>query len=314
MNKIFLNFAIVFGSTLGGYAQTYQVNKIGTNISIDGDLSEWTTPFIGPFVQHNNGDPATQNTSVSFAWDNDALYLAYQVSDISITGSVKAQDSPIYDTDDLVEIFIDADGDTKNYAEIGVNAFASYYDNIMLCATPECGGKISDFNWDANTIQTAASRTSEGYKVEIKIPFADLATIPNGAFSTPSNGTTWKGNVFRIDYGPGEEYLAISGYTSGNFGFHQPTQFKTFEFVDNTTDVNGNNNDALIQLVPNPSSMSIEAKGAEIMAITLLSADGQTYPLSAISNTFSMQHIPAGIYMACMKSKEGVHYQKVIKQ
>jgi hypothetical protein len=314
MKKIFLNFAIVFGSTLGGYAQTYQVNKIGTNIIIDGDLSEWTTPFIGPFVQHNNGNPATQNTSVSLAWNYDALYLAYNISDISITGSVKVHDSPIYDTDDLVEIFIDPDGDTKNYAEIGINAFASYYDNIMLCATPDCGGKISDFSWDAQDIQTAAIRTSEGYTVEIKIPFANLATIPNGAFSTPTIGTTWKGNVFRIDYGPGEEYLAISAYPSGNMGFHQPTQFKTLEFVDDLTEVNEEHHAACIQIVPNPSSTNIEAKGAAIVAITLLSADGQTYPLTAISNTFSIQHIPAGIYMACMKSKDGVFYQKVIKQ
>ena len=314
MKKIFLNVAIAFGSTLGAYAQTYQVNKIGTNIIVDGDLSDWTTPFIGPFVHHNNGNSATQNTSISLAWDNDAMYLAYNCSDINIIGAVKTHDSPIYDTDDLVEIFIDADGDTKNYAEIGVNAFASYYDNIMLCATPECGGKISDFSWNANNIQTAAMRTSGGYTVEIKILFADLATIPNGAFSTPTIGTTWKGNVFRIDYGPGEEYLAISAYPSGNFGFHQPTQFKTLEFVDDITDVNQNMTAELFKIIPNPGSSSLEVKGEVITGIILLSIDGQQHTLNVMSNIFSLENIPAGMYMACMSSKEGVYYQKIIKQ
>ena len=52
----------------------------------------------------------------------------------------KKKDSKIYETDDLVEIFIDPDGDGKNYLEIGVNAFSTHYDMLVKCISPECGG------------------------------------------------------------------------------------------------------------------------------------------------------------------------------
>ncbi|MDR7210324.1 hypothetical protein [Flavobacterium piscis] len=47
----------------------------------------------------------------------------------------------------------------------------------------------------------------------------------------PSAETKWKGNAFRIDYGNTTEYLALEPYTTTDFGFHQPEEFITFEFV-----------------------------------------------------------------------------------
>ncbi len=231
----FLLFGIILVSFSSSSSQTYLIPKISSPPIMDGNLSDWNTSFSLSFVVHNTGLAATQSTFVSLAWDPQFLYLAYHCVDSKIVGSAKTQDAPIFNTDDLVEFFIDPDGDSKNYVEIGVNAFSTDYDILIQCATDACGGWKDDITWDATNMQTVAAKTPSGYDVEIKIPFTSLNSIPNGGFTTPQVGTVWKGNAFRIDYGSTTEYLAISAYPGDTFGFHQPTLFKSFRFTDYAT-------------------------------------------------------------------------------
>ncbi|MCV9928774.1 carbohydrate-binding family 9-like protein [Flavobacterium sp. LS1R49] len=227
-----LFYLVVFNFSLLSYSQTFPIHKITNVITIDGDLSDWKTPFIGPFVIHDSGLKATQETYVSLSWDNENLYLAYRSKDSKIIGSAKKNDSQIFNTDDLVEFFMDPDGDSQNYIEVGVNAFSSNYDMIIHCVSPSCGGWDTDISLDIVGMKTASKITSDGYNVEIKIPFSSLTSIKDADFTTPIIGTKWKGNLFRIDYGNETEYQAISPYNDSKFGFHQPDQFKTFEFIE----------------------------------------------------------------------------------
>ncbi|UFH47519.1 hypothetical protein LNP27_05640 [Flavobacterium galactosidilyticum] len=81
-------------------------------------------------------------------------------------------------------------------------------------------------------LQTASKITKSGFNVEIAIPFSSLNEITNGHFKTPKNGTTWKGNLFRIDYGQSKEYQSLKPYQSKKYGFHQPVEFAEFKFVN----------------------------------------------------------------------------------
>lgn len=214
------------------HSQTIPVYKIGNEIKIDGDLSDWKMPFSGPFVIHNSGEKATQNTFVSLSWNNENLYIAYRSGDSKIIGYAKKKDSKIFNTDDLVEIFIDPDGDGQNYVEIGVNAFSSNYDLLVTCISPNCGGWKASLAFDIKGMETVSKITPEGFDTEIKIPFSSLEKIKNGNFTKPEAGTKWRGNTFRIDYGKTTEYLALQYYKSLNHGFHQPEEFAVFEFVE----------------------------------------------------------------------------------
>ncbi|GIQ59668.1 hypothetical protein Flavo103_28040 [Flavobacterium collinsii] len=214
------------------YSQNIPVHKTTEKVTIDGNLSEWKTPFFGPFVVHDSGKKAGQDTYVSFSWNNENLYIAYRSTDSKIVGKVQQKDSEIFSTDDLVEIFIDPDGDGQNYLEIGVNAYSSYYDLLLNCISPLCGGWNMNIAFDVLGIEAQSKITPEGFNTEIKIPFSSLNSIKNGNFSTPKAGTKWKGNVFRIDYGNTTEYLALQSYKSLKFGFHQPQEFVVFEFVE----------------------------------------------------------------------------------
>ncbi|QSW89106.1 carbohydrate-binding family 9-like protein [Flavobacterium endoglycinae] len=227
----FLYF-LVFLYSINTYSQTFPIHKTNDKITIDGDLTDWKTPFLGPFVIHNSGEKSTQNTMVSLSWNDENLYIAYRSKDSKIIGKSQPKDSKIYETDDLVEMFIDPDGDGKNYIEIGVNAFSTYYDMLLKCISPECGGWNTSMEYTISGFEAVSKTTTEGFNTEIKIPFSSLAKIENGNFTKPKTGTKWKGNTFRIDYGNTTEYLALQSYKSLKFGFHQPAEFAVFEFVE----------------------------------------------------------------------------------
>ncbi len=213
-------------------SQNIPVHKTNEKINVDGDLSDWKTPFLGPFVIHDSGAKATQNTFVSLSWNDENLYIAYRSTDSKIVGSSQKKDSHFFATDDLVEIFIDPDGDGQNYVEIGVNAFSSNYDILLKCISPLCGGWNTSIAFDITGMEAQSKITPEGFNTEIKISFSSLETIQNGNFNKPKPGTKWRGNAFRIDYGNTTEYLALQHYKSLSFGFHQPQEFAFFEFVE----------------------------------------------------------------------------------
>ncbi|PBJ15759.1 carbohydrate-binding family 9-like protein [Flavobacterium sp. ACN6] len=225
-------FSIIVVSVNRIYSQTIPVYKVNEEITVDGDLSDWKNTFLGPFVIHNSGEKAAQNTFVSLSWNEENLYIAYNCTDSKIIGKAQKKDSQIFYTDDLVEIFIDPDGDGQNYIEIGVNAFSTNYDLLLKCISPDCGGWKTSMQFDIKGMESVSKINSEGYTVEIKIPFSNLEKIKNGNFSKPINGTKWKANTFRIDYGNTIEYLALQPYKSLKFGFHQPQEFAVFEFVE----------------------------------------------------------------------------------
>jgi hypothetical protein len=213
-------------------SQNITIPKTNKKIIIDGDLSDWNTTFQGPFVIHNSGEKATQNTFVSLSWNNENFYIAYRSDDSKIVGADQQKDSQIFNTDDLVEIFIDPDGNGQNYIEIGVNAFSTNYDMLLKCISPDCGGWNTSMAFNITGLETVSKVTTKGFCTEIKIPFAALEEIENGNFAKPKSGTKWKGNLFRIDYGSTTEYLSLQPYKSSKFGFHQPQEFATFEFKE----------------------------------------------------------------------------------
>ncbi|SHH51464.1 carbohydrate-binding family 9-like protein [Flavobacterium defluvii] len=225
-------YLFTFLSSIHNYSQTFPIPKTSEKLIIDGDLSDWKTPFLGPFVIHNSGEKATQNTMVSLSWNDENLYIAYRSVDTKIVGKPQKKDSKIYESDDLVEVFIDPDGDGKNYIEIGVNAYSANYDMLLKCISPECGGWKTAMDFNIDGFEAISKITPEGFDTEIKVPFSSLEKIKNGGFAKPKTGTKWKANTFRIDYGNTTEYLALQDYKSQKFGFHHPEEFAVFEFVE----------------------------------------------------------------------------------
>ena len=231
MKYTFIAFLLLMVSTQQINSQTFLIHKTKQPILIDGDLSDWKNPFSQEFVIHNSGEKPTQSTFSSLSWDKNFLYIGYNCIDSKIVGKVRKQDSHLFETDDLVEIFISPTEEVKNYIEIGVNAFNSNYDVLIQCLDRDCTKRKSDLSINIKGLQTASKITESGYSVEIAIPFSSLNEITNGNFKTPKIGTIWKGNLFRIDYGQTKEYQSLKPYQSKKHGFHQAAEFAELQFV-----------------------------------------------------------------------------------
>ncbi len=223
----------------------FNIVKTNQTVTIDGNLNEWgAIPKTSSFSNHSTGAKGTAGVFAQMMWDDNNLYIAFTVTDSDITANHVNQDDNLFDNDDLVEMFFDFDGTGKNYLELGVSATGVNYDfNITCPGTGGCGSWNSDGIWDITGLDSKTifngtinnnSDVDTGYTVEIKIPLSSLSNMIGGNYTTVQEGTTWRGNLFTINYDTGAGKLAGTDFLSwsnvGSHGFHQPPQFATFTF------------------------------------------------------------------------------------
>ncbi len=200
--------------------------------SVSSELPFTNTNYSSPFVKHDTGDQINNNIVFKMSYDSLNLYLAYYVSDSIIEANQTQHDSPIYKTDDCVELFLDFDGDGKNYLELGINPNGVYYDYLIYCNKAKCGKWESDPNYSLDSISISTIIKSDdsdnnedlilSYSVYVTIPFKSLENLRKYGYATPSTGTVWKANLFCIN--PTLKQFNSWSPTK-SFGFHQPDFF-----------------------------------------------------------------------------------------
>ena len=79
--------------------KSYDIYRASSPITIDAKLDDaaWrNAPSVGPFNFHANpGDPANQQTSVKLLWDDENLYLGYEMDDKRISAYVTERHGPV---------------------------------------------------------------------------------------------------------------------------------------------------------------------------------------------------------------------------
>lgn len=244
LKKLYFISSWAFLSSMAFAVESNTLHLQQNTIVIDGKLNDWATiPYSSEFVKHDDNSKTSQITRAKVTWDDANIYLAFDVEDTEIIGKMQQQDSRFFETDDLIEFFIDPDGDGQNYLEIGINASGSVYDYVIKCPNSSCGGWADNQAFDVQGIEIKttidgtlnnANDVDKGYIVECKIPFSAL-TIENGNFKKPSNNTAWKVNLFRIDYST-KTPVEYQSWTPHNaFGFHQPAKFGVLHFMNVVT-------------------------------------------------------------------------------
>jgi hypothetical protein len=167
------------------------------SIQIDGKLDEFTwavAPRAGRF--HNIRNLAQQDTAATEAaivWDDTHLYLAFACGDAEAWATMKNRDDRLWN-EEVVEVFLDPNGDGRNYAELEVSP-----DNVvvdLMIAAPQTGVEEA-LRWDIEGLKTAASRRDAGWVVEIAIPWASLGR--SGATRAPRSGDRWRVGLYRIE-------------------------------------------------------------------------------------------------------------------
>jgi hypothetical protein len=219
------------------------VARVDTGMVIDGVLDEpaWATAQrLGPFVRSLDGEdhwfevdaagePTTrhelQPTYARLLWDDQNLYLAFEVSDRDVWARDTHRDDTSLPGDEVVELFLDDGGDEVTYYEFEFSPHGVVYD--LFCYIPE---PPVDFNpdvpfiamaqWDAREVQQARQIDGSlalpergtdlaeldedgGWTLEVAIPWRNFRTETLYANTfvkfPPTPGQRWRMGLFRVE-------------------------------------------------------------------------------------------------------------------
>ncbi|HOW50658.1 MAG TPA: carbohydrate-binding family 9-like protein [bacterium] len=185
-------------------------------IKIDGKLKEsyWQNAQTGGKFWLTSGENMAQKqTIVRTAMDEKYFYVSFDCEDDDVYATLKNSDDKIYDHDDVVEIFVDGDGDKDEYWEMQVSAAGVKFDASFK------GGprKGMDVAWDSGikfAVQVdgtlnKSDDTDKGWSAEIAIPWA---TIVDSTHIPPKDGDVWKAYMYRIDRNGGNKKPEFSAW------------------------------------------------------------------------------------------------------
>jgi len=215
--------------------KSYEVLKTLNPIVIDGRLDDtaWQSiPDVGPFQNNADGSPSPLRTEAKLTYNDDFLYFAFRCWDTNIWSTFRTRDEHLW-TEEVVEVFLQADPDQSSYIELEVNPLGTLLDIFLL----DIRKPLRYESWNSHGIQWSVEvqGTVDGmpgdrfWTCEIALPMADIIPAPN---IPPEVGDRWRLNLYRVEKKPQPAGLAWS--PTGKPDFHVPSQFGEIIFGDKT--------------------------------------------------------------------------------
>jgi len=207
------------------------------SIKIDGKLDEpaWKDAMsTGPFVRTMDGANADVPTEAKVLWDSKNLYVAFMVTDKDVWTTMGKHDDKLW-TQEAVEMFINADGDDKTYAELQVNPLAATYDSWLPAYRKNENDWESGMKVAVKVDGTLDNRSDvdKGWVVEAAIPLEaakgkekEMKNVP------PVVGTEWRANFFRMDMPQNHAQIGTAWSAPLVGDFHALDRFGTLVFAD----------------------------------------------------------------------------------
>jgi hypothetical protein len=178
-------------------------------ITIDGkleaawDAAPWSEDFVD--IEGDVRPKPRFRTRMKMLWDDRHLYVAAQMEEPHVWGTLKEHDSVIFHDNDF-EVFLDPDGDSHLYAELEMNALNTTWD-LLLTKPYKDGGKAIDA-WEIKGLKTAVHvdgtlndprDKDKGWSVEIAWPWKSLAELSH-ARCPPRDGDQWRIDFSRVEW------------------------------------------------------------------------------------------------------------------
>ncbi len=209
------------------------------SIKLDGKLDDaaWKdAASTGAFVRTMDGSKAEQVTSAKVVWDDNNLYVAFDVEDTDIWTTLDKRDDKLW-TQEAVEVFIDADGDGKTYVELQTNPKGALFDSYL----PAYRKNENDFDSGTkvavhvNGTLDKRDDKDKGWTAEMQIPLSAVKGKEKDKPMTnvpPVVGTTWRANFFRLDQ-PKDKPQVGQAWSPPMVGdFHALDRFANLVFGD----------------------------------------------------------------------------------
>ncbi|MFA6109402.1 MAG: carbohydrate-binding family 9-like protein [Candidatus Latescibacterota bacterium] len=206
------------GQTLASGTQVsyYPITRAEAPITVDGSLEEYPwqrAEQINGFDRIlNDYDPVNHPTRAKMLWDDENLYIGFACPDPDIWAIYRNEDDALWE-EEVVEAFIDPDGDGRDYLELEVNPLNAVVDLKIFELLPAWR---SDIDWDIAGLKTAVKvmgtvndslAVDQGWTVEIAIPWSAM-TSGIGGGGRPSPGDSWRLNLYRIERQAGRDLKA----------------------------------------------------------------------------------------------------------
>lgn len=201
-------------------------------IKIDGKLDEktWESAREITMVDPVSGGKMFPKTTFKAAWDDKNLYVAFIAEDDNLQCTFKKRDDPLYDQD-AVEVFLDPDGDQKNYYEFGVSPSGIIFDSFLA----EYRKNKNDWNSKIEAAVEMDGTLNKADDVDRKW-VAELAiALKDVGVEKVKAGDKWKANFFRLDMAKaGRKSYAWSA--PRNNDFHNLDKFGDIVFEEKKTE------------------------------------------------------------------------------
>lgn len=184
------------------------------------------------FVDTMSGTHAAPEARAWLAYDDEALYVAFEVDDVLLRSDFEGHDAHLWEQD-AVELMIDPDGDGRSYVELQVSptnlVFDTWFDSSRA---PQPFGHVG---WSSGLRSAVEARGTpndddedRGYVAEIAIPWSAFASIGTPA-ARPSSGDEWRVALYVLDAGAAGQ--AGVGWSPPLIGdFHVPDRFGRLAF------------------------------------------------------------------------------------
>jgi len=190
--------------------EQYVCRKAATQLTIDGKLdepawkdAEWTRDFVD--IEGTAKPKPRFQTHAKLLWDDRFLYIAAELEEPHIWGTLTNHDSVIFHDPDF-EVFIDPSGQTQPYYEFEINALNTTWD-LRLDKPYQDNGKPLDA-WEIVGAKSAVqihgtlnqpSDTDKGWTVELAFPWSAFAERTRSA-NPPKEAEQWRMGFSRVEW------------------------------------------------------------------------------------------------------------------
>lgn len=232
---------------------TYVCVQAKTPVTIDGRLddeawqrAEWTEEFVD--IEGKFKPRPRYRTRAKMLWDDQYLYVAAQMQEQHVWGTLTKRDSVIFYDNDF-EIFIDPNADTHQYYEIEINALNTVWD--LFLHKPYKNGGPADNDWNMPDMKHGVdvqgtlndyTDIDRGWSVEFAIPWDGLH-YQDSTPERPEPGDKWRINFSRVEWQhviENRRYQKVPGLREDNWvwspqgmiDMHRPEKWGLLQFSD----------------------------------------------------------------------------------
>ena len=194
--------------------RSYRVERTAAPLDIDGRLDDpawrkaaWTKDFLD--IEGNLRPKPRFRTRVKMLWDEQYLYVAAELKEPNVTGSLTQHDAVIFHDNDF-ERFVKPLPSSESYYEFEINALNTGWD-LFLNKPYSAGGK-ADNSWEMPGLKTAiavqgtlnqSQDHDRGWTVEIAFPWSAFR-LRQPEVQAPQAGTEWRINFSRVEWKAGQ--------------------------------------------------------------------------------------------------------------